>query len=51
MPRGHDLGLTDRYTWVPSVFPDEGAPLVWDAAFERKPAYDAIAQTLREAAR
>ncbi|GEL96045.1 hypothetical protein CCO02nite_27030 [Cellulomonas composti] len=39
-------GITDRYSWVPSVFPDEGAPLIWDAAYRPKPAFDAVVEAL-----
>jgi len=34
---------TDRYTWIPSVFPGYGAACPWDANLVRKPAYDGIA--------
>ncbi|KAF9036221.1 beta-1,4-endoxylanase [Panaeolus papilionaceus] len=34
---------TDKYTWIPSVFPGEGAPLPWDENFVKKPAYNGIA--------
>jgi endo-1,4-beta-xylanase len=33
-------GFTDKYQWVPSVFPDEGEAAIWDANFQPKPAYD-----------
>ncbi|KAH9481222.1 Endo-1,4-beta-xylanase A [Psilocybe cubensis] len=33
---------TDKYSWVPSVFPGEGAPLPWDENMVKKPAYDGI---------
>ena len=39
-------GITDRYSWVPDVFPGQGEALVWDASYNRKPAYDAIAAVL-----
>ena len=39
-------GISDRYSWVPDVFSGEGAALVWDDNFQRKPAYDAIATAL-----
>ncbi|HEX8630750.1 MAG TPA: endo-1,4-beta-xylanase [Catenuloplanes sp.] len=35
-------GITDRYSWVPGVFPGEGAALVWDNNYHPKPAYEAI---------
>ncbi len=37
---------TDKYSWVPSVFPGEGAALPWDENFAKKPAYHAIAAAL-----
>ncbi|WP_251153905.1 endo-1,4-beta-xylanase [Cellulosimicrobium sp. Marseille-Q4280] len=39
-------GITDRYSWIPGVFPGQGAALVWDDAYTAKPAYAAIAQAL-----
>jgi endo-1,4-beta-xylanase len=33
---------TDKYSWVPGVFPGEGAALPWDGNFAKKPAYDGI---------
>nr|3WUB_A Chain A, Endo-1,4-beta-xylanase A [Streptomyces sp.]3WUE_A Chain A, Endo-1,4-beta-xylanase A [Streptomyces sp.] len=37
---------TDKYSWVPSVFPGQGAALPWDEDFAKKPAYHAIAAAL-----
>lgn len=39
-------GITDRYSWIPGVFPGQGAALVWDDAYAPKPAYAAIAEVL-----
>lgn len=39
-------GITDKYSWVPDTFPGQGAALVWDAGYAKKPAYDAIASAL-----
>jgi endo-1,4-beta-xylanase len=39
-------GITDKYSWVPSTFPGQGAALVWDDNYNRKPAYDAITEAL-----
>jgi endo-1,4-beta-xylanase len=33
-------GLTDRYSWVPDTFPGQGAALIWDENYAKKPAYD-----------
>ncbi|HEX8628962.1 MAG TPA: endo-1,4-beta-xylanase [Catenuloplanes sp.] len=38
--------FTDRYSWIPSTFPGTGAALPWDANYQHKPAYDAIATAL-----
>ena len=37
---------TDKYSWVPDVFPGEGAALVWDEDLKKKPAYNAILSAL-----
>ena len=39
-------GFTDRYSWVPGVFDGQGAALPLDENFARKPAYNAIRDTL-----
>ncbi|MFA3841372.1 endo-1,4-beta-xylanase [Streptomyces aureus] len=43
-------GYSDRHSWIPSVFPGQGAALPWDENLQRKPAYDAIAGALAAAA-
>jgi len=35
-------GFTDRYSWVPSVFPGEGAATPFDEEYRPKPAWSAI---------
>ncbi|MGP4111100.1 endo-1,4-beta-xylanase [Streptomyces sp. 4N509B] len=35
-------GISDRDSWVPDVFPGEGAACPWDENYQRKPAYDGI---------
>ncbi|GIH20950.1 endo-1,4-beta-xylanase [Rugosimonospora africana] len=37
---------TDKYSWVPSTFPGQGAPLPWDANLAKKPLYDTIVAAL-----
>ncbi|WP_117208137.1 endo-1,4-beta-xylanase [Allorhizocola rhizosphaerae] len=37
---------TDKYSWIPSVFPGQGAALPYDENFNKKPAYHAIANAL-----
>ncbi|GAA1226826.1 MULTISPECIES: endo-1,4-beta-xylanase [Streptomyces] len=39
-------GYSDRHSWIPSVFPGEGAALPWDENLTHKPAYDAIRNAL-----
>jgi endo-1,4-beta-xylanase len=36
-------GIDDGHSWLPNSCCPEGAPLLWDAAFAKKPAYDATA--------
>ncbi|WP_461170466.1 endo-1,4-beta-xylanase [Arthrobacter sp. Z1-15] len=44
-------GFTDKYSWVPVFFAGEGEATVMDENFTRKPAYYAVRDTLRSAAR
>ncbi|GAA0921589.1 hypothetical protein GCM10009558_104850 [Virgisporangium aurantiacum] len=37
---------TDKYSWIPSVFPGQGAALPYDENLARKPAYAAISAAL-----
>jgi endo-1,4-beta-xylanase len=39
-------GYTDKYSWIPSTFPGEGAALLVDANFQVKPAYTAVHDAL-----
>ncbi|MFJ9038379.1 endo-1,4-beta-xylanase [Streptomyces sp. NPDC102406] len=39
-------GYSDRHSWIPAVFPEEGAALPWDEELRHKPAYDAIRSAL-----
>ncbi|WP_198680699.1 endo-1,4-beta-xylanase [Lentzea terrae] len=39
--------LSDKYSWIPSVFPGEGAALPFDEAFAPKPAYEALVTAFR----
>ncbi|MQY37045.1 Endo-1,4-beta-xylanase A [Streptomyces sp. RB17] len=38
---------TDKYSWIPAVFPGEGAALPWDEQLNPKPAYQALRDALR----
>ncbi|WP_030860930.1 endo-1,4-beta-xylanase [Streptomyces sp. NRRL S-37] len=44
-------GFTDKYSWVPVFFEGEGFANVMTADFDRKPAFYALRDTLKEAAR
>jgi endo-1,4-beta-xylanase len=35
-------GISDADSWIPDVFPGEGAACPWDENLQRKPAYDGI---------
>jgi endo-1,4-beta-xylanase len=39
-------GITDRYSWVDQVFPNEDSPLLWDDNYNKKPAYNAVHDAL-----
>ncbi|CAO2648309.1 Nn.00g075760.m01.CDS01 [Neocucurbitaria sp. VM-36] len=33
-------GISDKYSWIPGVFAGEGAALIWDENYNKKPAYN-----------
>jgi len=35
-------GISDKYSWIPGVFPGEGAALLWDENYKKKPAYEGM---------
>jgi len=39
-------GITDRYSWVPGLMPGQGAALLWDDDYNKKPAYHAVTDAL-----
>ncbi|KAJ4343110.1 hypothetical protein N0V95_006758 [Ascochyta clinopodiicola] len=41
-------GISDKYSWIPGVFKTEGAALVWDETYNKKPAYDGFLKGIRE---
>ena len=43
-------GIGDAYSWVPAVFPGEGAATIYDENLQPKPEYTALQQTLALAA-
>ena len=44
-------GFTDKYSWVPVFFPNQGSATVMTEDYERKPAYHALQDSLRAARR
>ncbi|KAJ0159725.1 Endo-1,4-beta-xylanase 1, partial [Colletotrichum tanaceti] len=42
--------FTDKYSWIPSVFPGTGEALPWDESLKPKPAYTSISSLLAAAA-
>ena len=41
-------GVADRYSWIPHFFPEQGAALLLDADYRKKPSYDAVALALEQ---
>jgi endo-1,4-beta-xylanase len=39
-------GITDRYSWVPDTFPGQGAALLFDENYNKKPAYSSTLAAL-----
>jgi endo-1,4-beta-xylanase len=37
----------DPFSWVPAVFPGQGAPLLWFEDFTTHPAYDGVVEALK----
>jgi endo-1,4-beta-xylanase len=37
-------GITDKYSWIPSVFAGQGAALLWNESYAAKPAYQAVSE-------
>jgi len=42
--------FTDKYSWIPGVFPGEGAALLYDQNLGKKPAWTAVSSVLAAAA-
>ena len=42
-------GVSDLHSWIPGTFPGYGAPLLFDQQYNPKPAYAAVAGSLRAA--
>ncbi|KAI5248090.1 endo-1,4-beta-xylanase [Aureobasidium subglaciale] len=41
-------GVSDKYSWIPGVFKTEGAALLWDEQFNKKPAYDSMLKRIQK---
>ncbi|WP_328807991.1 endo-1,4-beta-xylanase [Nonomuraea antri] len=39
-------GFTDRHSWVPDTFPGQGAALIYDENYQKKPSYTAVHDAL-----
>ncbi len=39
-------GFTDKYSWIPGVFPGEGQANLYDESYQPKPAYEAVQRDL-----
>lgn len=39
-------GFTDKYSWVPGFYPGMDSALLWDADYNKKPAYFSVLQAL-----
>ncbi|RYP89347.1 hypothetical protein DL769_000102 [Monosporascus sp. CRB-8-3] len=42
--------FTDKYSWIPNTFPGQGAALLYDENFSKKPAWTAVSSVLAAAA-
>lgn len=40
-------GISDAFSWIPGVFPGEGAALLWDENLKKKPAYDGFLKGIK----
>ena len=40
-------GFTDKHSWIPSFYPGMGWALLWDANYQKKPAYASVLNSLR----
>ncbi|RDL32090.1 Beta-xylanase [Venustampulla echinocandica] len=40
-------GVSDKYSWVPQTFNGEGAALLWNDNYQKKPAYDAMLKAIQ----
>src|SRR5215470_3202833 len=40
-------GFTDKHSWIPQFFPGMGSALLWDANYQKKPAYASVNKALQ----
>jgi endo-1,4-beta-xylanase len=40
-------GFTDKHSWIPEFYPGQGWALLWDANYQKKPAYAGVHEALR----
>jgi endo-1,4-beta-xylanase len=40
-------GFTDKHSWISSFYPGQGWALLWDANYQKKPAYDSVLNALK----
>jgi GH35 family endo-1,4-beta-xylanase len=40
-------GFTDKHSWIPSFYPGMGWALLWDANYQKKPAYTSVLNSLQ----
>ncbi|KAM0330141.1 hypothetical protein ACHAQA_004314 [Verticillium albo-atrum] len=43
-------GFTDKYSWIPQTFSGQGDALLYDASYNKKPAWTSVSSVLRAAA-
>ncbi|KAF1923972.1 glycoside hydrolase family 10 protein [Didymella exigua CBS 183.55] len=41
-------GISDKYSWIPGVFTSEGAALLWNEDYAKKPAYSGFLKGIKE---
>ncbi|GKT48186.1 endo-1,4-beta-xylanase 1 [Colletotrichum spaethianum] len=44
------IGFANKYSWIPETFSGQGDALLWDANFNKKPAYTIVSSMLAAAA-
>jgi len=40
-------GFTDKYSWIPATYPDNGAALIFDDGYKPKPAFNGLLDALK----